>query len=90
MQHGSIILAGDQKLLGRLNEKSVEDHDSPATLTGLVGRVSRDEVVESVADSMQATFDGDWVDDTCSGDEVAAAEKLAAERYGTTEWTWRR
>ncbi len=94
LQHGSIILAGDQGLLVRLSEgpdeKSVEEHDPPATLSELVGSVSRDEVAESVARAMRATFDGEWVDGECSREELAAAEKLAADRYGKAEWTWRR
>ncbi|MBT8489279.1 MAG: hypothetical protein KJO65_10695, partial [Gemmatimonadetes bacterium] len=90
LQHGSILLGGDQRLLSRLNAESVEDHDPPATLAGLVGGVSKDEVAEAVTGAMRATFDGDWVDDECSGEELATARKLASERYGRAEWTWRR
>lgn len=90
LQHGSIILSGDQKLLGRLNERSVGEHDPPATLSDIVGAVSRDDVVEAVTSAMKAEFRGEWFEDEPDVGEVTVAGTLAAERYGRAEWTWRR
>lgn len=90
LQHGSIILDGDQTVLGRLNGKAVEDHGAPATLTGLVGESSLGDVEEAVARAMRETFGGEWADGEYSLIEMATAERLAAERYSIDEWTWRR
>lgn len=90
LQHGSIILGGDQRLLGHLDEGSVEDHDPPATLSGLVDGVTKAEVVESVTSALRATFDGHWAAGGFTREELATAEKLASERYARADWTWRR
>lgn len=90
LQHGSIILAGDQALLNRLSGKGGEEHVPPATLSGLVGEVSRDQVAESVARAMRGTFGGRWTDGEYTAGERAAAQRLENRRYGREEWTWRR
>lgn len=94
LQHGSIILDGDQQLLGRLTvgegQAPVEDHPAPATLSGLVGEVSKADVADSVTQAMRGAFAGEWVEGEYTADELAVAVRLAAERYGSTEWTWRR
>jgi lipoate-protein ligase A len=90
LQHGSIILSGDQSLLDALAGGTAA-HEAPATLRDLIGNVSADDVADAVVDRMRALLGGDW---TAAGehDERVRAEaaRLEAERYGRNEWTWRR
>lgn len=90
LQHGSIILDGDQSLLARLNGKSVEEHAAPATLSGLVGARSSQEVEDAVVRGMGATLGGHWADGAYTREESETAGHLVAERYGMEQWTWRR
>lgn len=101
LQHGSILLAGDQSLLARLSqprpsdegsdeEKGGEEHAPPATLTELVGRVGRGDVADAVSRAMRDSFGGAWRADGYRGSELAAADRLERERYGRDGWTWRR
>ncbi len=89
LQHGSIILAGDQGLLGRLTEGPVEEPDPPATLSEFLD-VSSNSVVDAVVESVQSQFGGSWEDAEYRPEEVETFERLARERYATAEWTWRR
>jgi lipoate-protein ligase A len=90
LQHGSIILSGDQSLLDALAGGTAA-HEPPATLGELVGDVSKDDVADAVVAGMRGVLGGDW---TAAGghDEWVRAEaaRLEAERYGRNEWTWRR
>lgn len=93
LQHGSIILAGDQSLLAEPGESAEEggtEHEAPATLTELVGSVGFDEVAEAVSTGMRATFEGSWTPGGYRARELATARRLEAGRYGRDEWTWRR
>lgn len=98
LQHGSILLDGDQSLLTRLScappsteKKGGEERAPPATLTELVAGVDRDDVADAVVRAMRASFDGAWTEDAgYRPAELAAADLLERERYGSDEWTWRR
>jgi len=91
LQHGSIILSGDQSLLARLSQKGREAAALPATLTQFVGGVGADDVARAVSDTMRETFPGSWKTDGAYREgELEAAERLKAERYGDDDWTWRR
>lgn len=89
LQHGSIMLAGDQSILGELCG-SEHDHPSPATLSSLVDVVRATDVIEAVAGQMEASFRGDWSQAGYDGLEVAEADRLESERYTQDSWTWRR
>lgn len=82
LQHGSILLAGDQRPLG--------GEGIGVTLSQLLGVVSPAAVAEAAAQAMRLTFGGVWVDGQYEARELETAERLEAERYGTEPWTWRR
>lgn len=88
LQHGSIIISGDQTLLATLGPGVA--HDQPATLAEQIGRVSVEEVADAVVSSMKKVFGGTWVEGEYSGDEKQMITDLATARYGSDEWTWRR
>jgi len=89
LQHGSIILAGDQSLLGALQGGGAHE-EAPATLEGLVGSVRTEDVVAAVAAHMQAAFGGRWEEGGYTPAELQEADRLEAERYTQDAWTWRR
>lgn len=90
LQHGSLILAGDQSRLARLSQRRDEVRDMPAALTELVEDAGFGDVAEAVTASMQGAFGGSWSSGGYRARELEAARRLEAERYGTDDWTWRR
>jgi len=82
LQHGSILLAGDQ---GPLSEEG-----TAVTLSALLGGVTVEGVVDAVADAYRKSFGGEWVDGGYEVREIEAAARLEEERYGNDDWTWRR
>lgn len=89
LQHGSIVLEGDQALLGELQNGS-RHHQVPATLREMVSSVTPDDVMASAAAHMGSTFGGDWMTGGYDVREIEMADCLEAERYGRDSWTWRR
>jgi lipoate-protein ligase A len=89
LQHGSIILDGDQSELGRLNSTS-GPLPVPATLRSLVGEVSTWDVAEAITHGLQVAFGGEWSEGEYRPEELEAAEWLEKQRYEDDEWTWRR
>jgi lipoate-protein ligase A len=86
LQHGSILLGGDQ---GPLAGTTGGDAP-PVTLAELVGDVSIDEVAGVVAESLRAALGGAWTDGGIGPSERASADRLEADRYAHDSWTWRR
>lgn len=90
LQHGSIIVAGDQSRLTRLST-SEEEHPAPATLVGLLGKeVAVETVWKATELAMQEEFGGDWESGGYDSQEVASADRLENERYKRRDWVWRR
>ncbi len=89
LQHGSIILTGDQ---GRLAElcPAADDFPQPATLRELVGGVSFESVSQAVSRSIREAMGGEWERSRYSPEELEQARALVEARYGTEAWTWRR
>jgi lipoate-protein ligase A len=88
LQHGSIILDGDQDGLRRLRRGS-EDVPPPATLAGLLGRVPEPDVLATtLQEGLASVLGGTWVADSFREEETMAAEALEAH-YLDAEWTWR-
>lgn len=97
LQHGSILVDGDQGLLWRLRreEDGAEPSDpgsvSSVTLRRLLGeRPDWDEVVAAVSGGFRTVLGGSWRSGALSVPELEAEESLRAERYGADAWTWRR
>ncbi len=82
LQHGSILLEGDQGPLA--------PSPAPITLRELIGNVSIDEVGGVVAHSLSAGLGGTWVDGEVSATEQAVADRWEADRYASDSWTFRR
>jgi len=89
LQHGSIILDGDQSELGRLNS-TAGPVPAPATLRSLVGEVSTWDLAEAITGGLQDALGGEWNEGEYRSEELEEAEWLERERYGDDEWTWRR
>ncbi len=88
LQHGSIILDGDQDLLRRLRADD-EPMPPPATLKSLLGVVPELDVLGfSLQQGLAETLGGSWAEDGYRSDEKMAAEKLEAH-YEDSGWTWR-
>jgi lipoate-protein ligase A len=82
LQHGSILLAGDQGLL---------DEDGTAvTLSELLPEVTPDGVADAVSEALRRSLGGEWADGGYDVRELEYAARLEEERYGSDEWTWRR
>ncbi len=88
LQHGSIILDGDQSELNRLNS-AAGPIPAPATLRALVGEVSTWDLAEAITNGLQVALGGEWNEGEYRSGELEEAEWLEKERYGKDEWTWR-
>lgn len=88
LQHGSIILRGDQSRLGLLRGED-EDPHPPATLDEAVSGMDRADVTARVAASMRLALGGRWTERGYRPEERSQAADLLG-RYSGAEWTWRR
>jgi lipoate-protein ligase A len=88
LQHGSILLAGNQSALA----PAVEPAGTPGeiTLSELVQDVSIDEVEAAVAESLRHQLAGDWAEGALTDAEAATADRLERQRYSDDAWTLRR
>jgi len=88
LQHGSIILDGDQELLGILRGDD-EPVPPPATVRALLGVVPEiSQLGVSLREGLAGTLGGTWFEDDYRSDEKMAAAELEAH-YGDADWTWR-
>jgi lipoate---protein ligase len=100
LQHGTILLKVDvdrmfsllkvpkEKALGRMIS------DAKARVTSLEEKLGRtvgfDEVREALASGFASALGLDLMPETPAADELALAQKLAAEKFSTEAWTFRR
>ncbi|GMV06204.1 MAG: hypothetical protein AMXMBFR53_24800 [Gemmatimonadota bacterium] len=89
LQHGSVILAGDQSALGRLGGAG-EGATPPATLEGTVGPRSWEDVARALSEGVALALGGGWRQGEVTPEENSRARTLETERYATDDWTWRR
>jgi lipoate-protein ligase A len=88
LQHGSVILDGDQNILRRLRGDK-EDVPAPATLTSLLGRIPEVHVLaEALQGGLALVLGGDWAPGAYRDEEEMAAGELESH-YSDQEWTWR-
>lgn len=87
LQHGSIILDGDQSRLEKICSGPV-DIASPATLFSLIDPIDGDQLTQALVSGLQAALGGDWTDGEYRSGELAEAEWLESERYGDEQFTW--
>ena len=89
LQHGSIILRGDQSALARV-AGGREDPHPPATLDEVTGEIAWADVVKELSEGMRLALGGSWKQGAYESRELCAARRLEADRYATESWTWRR
>jgi lipoate-protein ligase A len=89
LQHGSILLAGSQRLLSVGGEGPLSP-GGEVTLSELVPDVSIDEVAAAVAESLRGRLGGEWEESGPREEEDRAAHRLETELYAMDAWTWRR
>ncbi len=87
LQHGSIILRGDQSRLVRLRGGAGDPHP-PATLDAVAPGLDPGEVAERLAASMRLALGGRWTERGYRFQEQSRAGDLLG-RYSGAEWTWR-
>jgi lipoyl(octanoyl) transferase len=88
LQHGSLILDGDQGALGRIRMDGAHV-DPPATVRRLLGEVPDLDLLASALQRGLATvFGGEWREGTFQALEEGAARELEAH-YLDPQWTWR-
>jgi lipoyl(octanoyl) transferase len=88
LQHGSLIVEGDQSLVSIL--KGEDPDERPATLAEALGRVPRwEELSEALRGGISEVVGGTWVPGVMSEVERSMASKWES-RYDSEEWTWRR
>ena len=87
LQHGSIILDGDQGAIARLGGPVPSP---PATLASLLGRVpDRGVLDEALGVAFSRRLGGDWLPSELSSEEQAVVEERESA-YLDPGWTWRR
>jgi lipoate-protein ligase A len=90
LQHGSVILRGDQEALARLTGGE-DDPSSPASIEKELGRsVGFVEVREALAEGLRLALGGRWAEGDYHPPEIRRADELEGERYARDSWTWRR
>lgn len=91
LQHGSLLLGGDQLALDRLRVGPSESSGAgSATLDGLVQpRPSPTDLVSSLTAGLASVLGGEWADGCASQEEERLADEHAA-LYRSDGWTWRR
>ncbi len=89
LQHGSIILRGDQGRLARLTGESGDPHP-PATLDDVLPGIGPAALTERLAAFMRLALGGSWSERGYRSHEATAARELQEQRYASDDWTWRR
>ena len=89
LQHGSIIIDGDQSLLNQLTGE-LHDIVYPATLRSVLGVVHQDQVTFGVIDGLKHVLGGSWEEGEYLSAECNEAGRLERQRYSQAGWTWRR
>jgi lipoate-protein ligase A len=88
LQHGSLILDGDQDLLRRIRVGHAVV-PPPATLRSLLGAVPETgRLTSALQQGLALTLGGSWHESAFRKEEEAAARELE-EHYRDPEWTWR-
>jgi lipoate-protein ligase A len=90
LQHGSVILRGDQDRLDRIRGEEKASPARPATVSEILEAASWSDIAGAVADGLKLALGGTWTQGEYTAAEVERARLLVVERYATEEWTWRR
>ena len=91
LQHGSILLTGDQALVSSLLRMPEPTPPPPATLAELLGRVPAfEEVREALFSAARTLEDGDATPLRADDAELVAGMRDQHPRFIDAAWTWRR
>lgn len=88
LQHGSILLAGDQSRLASVSLGG-GDFGQPASLDDLVPAVDVASLGDAVVEEMGSEFAGEWAESDATARERRVATELFETRYAQGAWTWR-
>lgn len=88
LQHGSVILRGDQSTLSRLAGGG-PDPSPPATLDETARHIDWDGAAAAMVRGLALALGGRWAQGEATASEQRRAGELEADRYGTEAWTWR-
>jgi lipoate-protein ligase A len=89
LQHGSILLGDDQRMVGSLT-RAAASTDGSAPLAVLLGReVAAAEAAAAVADAARERWRGDWTGGAETETVLAEAE-AHLPRFRSEHWTWSR
>jgi lipoate-protein ligase A len=90
LQHGSLLLSGDQREAAELLGSSIHAASGVTCLEAVLGRVpSWDELVAALREGFEEALGVRFEDDPC----LAALEdraRVLVDRFRSEEWTWRR
>lgn len=90
LQHGSVILDGDQAPLAAMAPDG-DAWEPPATVTALVDPApSVPAVVEALHHGCRLAWGGTWAESEYASLELVTADRLEESRYARGDWTWRR
>lgn len=90
LQHGSVILGGDQGALVSLAGGDASG-DTAASVEDELGRaVDPTEVREALSEGLRLALGGAWAEGDYRPPEIRRADELEDERYARDGWTWRR
>lgn len=89
LQHGAIIMDGDQSALDELRGDGVVP-DAPASVRTWAAEASFDQVSASVRRAFELAFGGGWNEAGYRSRELEEASRLRDEKYALDSWTWRR
>lgn len=89
LQHGSIILSGDQGALARLSGGD-PDPAPPAGLADELRGMDRWKMIDGLARGIVLALGGAWSKGGYAPAEIQVAQRLERERYAADAWTWRR
>jgi lipoate-protein ligase A len=90
LQHGSILLDGDQELASSLLDAPVRSPPAPATLRSILGRTPPASELVAALRRAIVTFEDIEVSQMDLDDALRSGIRVAASRYSDEHWTWRR
>ena len=89
LQHGSILLDDDQRLLADLTSVPLPAVPTPATLRGMIGDITFEHVADAIECALRSCPDGQLVHAADTGLDANDVQ-TALTRYRDPRWTWRR
>lgn len=90
LQHGSVILGGDQGRLDRMTGRA-EPGPGPAAVSDWAPMSAQpNAVAAALLAGCRLAWGGAWAEGGYTPDEDIEARRLVDERYATHDWTWRR